>query len=157
MRHNWTETLVGAVVLLGAAGFLAYLLSVGQVVTGEGRYKVTARFGQVGSLKAGDDVRVAGVRVGQVEKISLDPKTYFAITDLALDANIVLPSDSTAKVTSDGLLGGALIAIEPGGSETNLKPGGQIENTQGAVDLFGLIGQFINKPSPAPAPATDLP
>ena len=122
MRHNWTETLVGALVLLGAAGFLAYLLS-----------------------------------VGQVEKVSLDPKTYFAITDLALDANIVLPSDSTAKVTSDGLLGGALISIEPGGSETNLKPGSQIENTQGAVDLFGLIGQFINKPTAEPAAATDLP
>lgn len=155
MRHNWSETLVGAVVLVGAGAFLAYLLTVGQVVSGQDRYTVTARFGQVGSLKAGDEVRVAGVRVGQVEKVSLDPKTYFAVTDLALDASIKLPSDSTAKVTSDGLLGGALVSIEPGGSETNLKPGGQIENTQGAVDLFGLIGQFINKPSPAPA--ADLP
>ncbi|MFZ4607018.1 MAG: outer membrane lipid asymmetry maintenance protein MlaD [Caulobacter sp.] len=156
MRENWAETIVGALVLIGAGGFLGYLMLTGDVGAQPGGYPVKARFGQVGSLKEGDDVRVAGVRVGQVSGVTLDSKTYFAATELTIDRGVSLPSDSTAKVTSDGLLGGAHISIEPGAAEDMLKAGGEIENTQGAVDLFGLIGQVI-KPAPAaaPAPATE--
>ena len=154
MRENWAETVVGAVVLIGAAVFLGYLMTVGQVGPKAGGYSVKARFGQVGALKEGDDVRVAGVRVGQVTGVTLDPKTYFAATELMIDRGVNLPSDSTAKITSDGLLGGAYISVEPGGAETMLKPGGEIQNTQGAVDLFGLNGQVI-KPQPAPTQLTE--
>ena len=146
MRDNWAETVVGAVVLIGAALFVAYLLTTGQVQPLQGGYVVKARFGQVGALREGDDVRVAGVRVGQVTTVKLDPRTYFAATELTLDKGVQLPSDSTAKITSDGLLGGAHVSVEPGGAEDMLKPGGEITNTQGAVDLFGLIGQMINSP-----------
>lgn len=148
MRDNWAETVVGALVLIGAAVFLGYLMTVGHVGPQTGGYPVKARFGQVGALKEGDDVRVAGVRVGQVTEVTLDPKTYFAATVFTIDKGIALPSDSTAKITSDGLLGGAHVSVEPGGAEDMLKPGGEIQNTQGAVDLFGLIGQVI-KPQPA--------
>jgi phospholipid/cholesterol/gamma-HCH transport system substrate-binding protein len=149
MRDNWAETVVGALVLIGAAVFLGYLMTVGHVGPQTGGYPVKARFGQVGALKEGDDVRVAGVRVGQVTGVTLDPKTYFAATVLTIDKGVRLPSDSTAKITSDGLLGGAHVSVEPGGAEDMLEPGGEISNTQGAVDLFGLIGQVI-KPQPAP-------
>lgn len=151
MRENWVETVVGAVVLIGAAVFLGYLMTVGHISPRNDGYLVKARFGQVGALKEGDDVRVAGVRVGQVTAVTLDPRTYFAAAALTIDKGVNLPSDSTAKITSDGLLGGVHVSIEPGGAEDMLKPGGEIQNTQGAVDLFGLIGQVINKPAAAPA------
>ncbi len=149
-RGNWAETGVGAVVLAAAAGFLVYALSAGAVGRHGGGYEVKARFGQVGGLAGGADVRLAGVKIGTVSRISLDPKTYLAEVDLSLDPAIKLPADSTAKITSDNLLGGSHIAIAPGGAAQDLKPGGEIQNTQGAVDLFGLIGQVI-RPQSGPA------
>lgn len=150
-KEQWAETGVGAVVIAVAAGFLAYSLTVGGKAGGHG-YQVQARFGQVGSLAPGAVVSVAGVKVGTVSSISLDPKTYLAVVKLDLDSKTPLPADSVAKITSDGLLGGQHIAIEPGGSTDNLKAGSEIENTQGAVDLFGLVGQFL-RPSTPPAGA----
>ncbi|HZC15659.1 MAG TPA: outer membrane lipid asymmetry maintenance protein MlaD [Caulobacteraceae bacterium] len=155
-REQWAETGVGAVVLAAAAGFLIYSLNT--VGSGRGHgYEVSARFGQVGGLTPGAAVSVAGVKVGTVAGIALDPKSFEAVVRLDLDPKVPLPSDSTAKITSDGLLGGAHIAIEPGGAANTLKSGAQIENTQGAVDLFGLVGQMMRSqgssgdPSSAPA------
>src|SRR3990167_3253420 len=153
MRENWAETVVGALVLIGAAVFLGYLMTVGDIGPQAGGYPVKARFGQVGALKEGDDVRVAGVRVGQVTRVALDSQTYFAAIELTIDKGVKLPSYSTAKITSDGLLGGAHVSVEPGGAADMLKPGGHSQNPQGAVDLFGLIGQVINPPPPAAHPA----
>lgn len=141
-KEQWAETGVGAVVLIAAAGFLAYSLSVGGP-SGAYGYAVKAKFGQVGALSPGGVVSVAGVKVGTVSSISLDPKTFLATVQMDLDPKVPLPSDSTAKITSDGLLGGAHIVIEPGGATDDLKAGSEIENTQGAVDLFGLVGQFL--------------
>jgi phospholipid/cholesterol/gamma-HCH transport system substrate-binding protein len=148
-RGQWAETGMGALVLVAAVGFFAYALTAGAISTNGSGYELKARFGQVGALASGADVRVAGVKVGTVTSITLDPKTYFAVTELSIDPAIKLPSDSTAKITSDGLLGGSHIAIEPGGASDNLKAGGEIQNTQGAVDLFGLIGQVIRPATPA--------
>jgi phospholipid/cholesterol/gamma-HCH transport system substrate-binding protein len=151
-REQWAETGVGAVVLIAAASFLAYSLTAGGPRQAHG-YPVEARFGQVGTLAPGADVSVAGVKVGTVTSIDLDPKTYLAIVRLDLDPKVPLPADSTAKITSDGLLGGVHIVIEPGGEPTNLKAGSQIENTQGAVDLFGLVGQMLRPQQPAASQA----
>jgi phospholipid/cholesterol/gamma-HCH transport system substrate-binding protein len=152
MREQWAETGMGVAVIAVAASFLVYSLSVGGVGRTRGAYDVTARFGEAGSLAPGAAVSVAGVKVGTVSQITLDPKTYMAVARLSLDPTVKLPSDSTAKITSDGLLGGAHVAIAPGGAPETLKPGGEIENTQGAVDLFGLIGQVIRPQPPASAP-----
>ena len=137
------ETGMGAIVLIAAAGFFAYALSAGGKGLQSSGYEVSAKFGQVGALEPGADVRVAGVKVGTVSSVQLDPKTYLAEAHLNLASSVKLPSDSTAKITSDSLLGGSHIAIEPGGASEDLKPGGEIQNTQGAVDLFSLIGQVI--------------
>lgn len=142
-RGQWAETGLGAVVLAAAGAFLIYALSAGAIHANARGYELTAKFGQVGALAPGADVRVAGVKVGTVASITLDPKSFMAVTKISLDPTVKLPSDSTAKVTSDGLLGGSHIAIEPGGAQGNMKPGDEFQNTQGAVDLFGLIGQFI--------------
>lgn len=162
-REQTAETIVGAVVIAAAAGFLAYALGVAPPGAGPGGYEVTARFGQVGGLAVGADVRVAGVKVGTVSALTLDPKSYLAVARLSLNGDVQLPADSTAKITSDGLLGGAHVAVAPGGAVENLAPGGQIENTQGSVDLFGLIGQVLRPPAPsaeggaAPAAASATP
>lgn len=155
---------MGLVVVLFAAAFLVYSLSVAGIGRRPGGYDLTAKFGEVGGLAPGAAVSVAGVKVGTVSQITLDPKTFLAITRLNLDPKVKLPSDSTAKVASDSLLGGAHVSIAPGGALDDLKPGGEIANTQGAVDLFSLIGQFI-RPQPtagaaaptAAAPATANP
>ena len=157
-KGQWAETGVGAVVIVAAAGFLAYSLTVGGAVRPHG-YEVRAKFGQVGSLAPGAVVSVAGVKIGTVYSIALDPKTYLATTTLDLDPAVPLPADSTARIASDGLMGASHVAIEPGAVTETLKPGGEIENTQGAVDVFSLISQFL-RPQPAagesaagPAPA----
>lgn len=147
MREQWAEAATGLVVIVVAAVFLVYSLTVGGVGRKAGSYDVTARFGEVGALAPGAVVSVAGVKVGTVSEIKLDPKTFLAVTQLSLDPAVKLPADSTAKITSDSLLGGAHIAIAPGGSTADLKPGSEIENTQGSVDLFGLIGQFLRPQS----------
>ncbi len=155
-QEQWAETGVGAVVLIATAAFLAYSLTAGGPRQAHG-YEVGAKFGQVGALAPGASVSVAGVKVGTVASIDLDPKTYLAIVRLDLDPKVPLPVDSTAKISSDGLLGGAHIVIEPGGSTDNLKPGGEIANTQGAVDLFGLVGQMLRPQQPAAADGAAAP
>ena len=88
---------------------------------------------------------MSGVKVGTVLSQELDPESYQAVLKLSVDPAVKLPDDSTAKITSEGILGGNFVALEVGGSETMLADGGKIENTQGSIDLFGLISQFINK------------
>ncbi len=142
--EQWAETGVGALVLAAAAGFLVYALGHASGFRGAGgAYELTARFGDVGSLTPGADVRVAGVKVGSVASIELDPKTFLARTRFMIQPQVKVPSDSTVKITSDGLLGGQHVVIAPGGAADDLKPGAEFENVQGAVDLFGLIGQVI--------------
>jgi phospholipid/cholesterol/gamma-HCH transport system substrate-binding protein len=153
MREQWAETGMGVAVIAIAASFLIYSLSVGGVGKTRGAYDVTAKFGEAGSLAPGAAVSVAGVKVGTVSQITLDPQSYLAVARLSLDPTVKLPSDSTAKITTDGLLGGAHVAIAPGAAPDVLKPGGEIENTQGAVDLFGLIGQVMRPQDARPAPA----
>src|SRR5579863_1047567 len=150
MRRHWGETAMGFVVLALAAVFLLWSLAVARAGRTGGGYQVSAKFGDVGGLQPGAKVSLAGVKVGSVSSVRVDPKTFLAVVELSLDGDVHIPSDSTAKVTSDGLLGGAHVALTPGGAEDDLKPGGEISNTQGSVDLFGLIGQFI-RPHGAPA------
>ena len=152
MGQQWAEAGVGALVLGCAGAFLAYAVGHSEMRSGLGSgYPVIARFGQVGGLAAGADVRLAGVKVGSVSNIELDQKTFLAKTTINIDANVHLPVDSTVKISSDSLLGGQHITIEPGGATADMKPGAEFENVQGAVDLFGLIGQVIRPPAAASA------
>ena len=148
-RQQWAETALGAAVLVVAFGFLGYALANADGMGAAGGYALKARFGEAGSLAPGAAVTVAGVKVGSVSAVTLDPKTFLAEATMTISPTVKLPSDSTVKITQDSLLGGQHLSVEPGGASDDLKPGATFQNTQGAVDLFGLIGSMLRPQTPA--------
>jgi phospholipid/cholesterol/gamma-HCH transport system substrate-binding protein len=107
-------------------------------------FLVTAKFDNVGDLKAGSQVTMAGVTIGRVESIRFDPRDYKAAVVLRIENQYSeIPDDSDASIQTAGLLGGKYIGIGPGGSETFLKDGGQIEFTQSAIVLESLVNKFF--------------
>jgi phospholipid/cholesterol/gamma-HCH transport system substrate-binding protein len=149
------ETIIGLVVLLVAGGFLYF--AQGQLDRGPGRdgYELNARFSAIGALARGAEVRVSGVRVGTVANVGLEPETYFAKIVMTMRGDIRIPADSTAKITSSGILGSPYVEIEVGGDDDMIEAGGEIMYTQGAVDLFDLIGEAMTGRGAGPAPAND--
>lgn len=154
MKTNLVETAVGAVVILIAAAFFTFAYTTSGVGKGSGGYRLIAEFDNADGIGIGSDVRMSGVKVGTVTSQALDPETYQAVLNLSIDRTLMLPDDSSAKVTSEGLLGSKFVALEPGGSEEKLKEGDRIAYTQGAIDIWSLISQFMfdNKESSASAP-----
>lgn len=142
MTRNLLETLLGAIVLIVAMGFLAFAYRSSQVER-NGDYELIARFDKVDGLEQGSDVRISGIRVGTVIDQSLDPETYRAEVRFTLRDDIQLPADTSAAVVSNGLLGGKYLALVPGGDIEMLEPGGEITLTQSAVNLEDLIGHMI--------------
>lgn len=143
IRDNLFEALVGVLVVLLAGWFLFFAWQ----RTGGGladTIEVKALFPAANGVSVGSDVRVAGLKIGTVAGQRLDPDSFQAELTLALDRKVHIPSDSSAAITSEGLLGGTYIALLPGGAETPLKSGDTILDTQGSVDMMGLIGSFIN-------------
>lgn len=160
MSRRLPELLTGFAVIAAAAVFLVYaLFSTGEVSTGG--YALTARFGSVGGLTVGSDVKIGGVIVGHVAEETLDPVTYAAIIRLNINNGIKVPEDSSASITSDGLLGGVYVAVSPGGSNAMLAPGAAFPVTQSAINVQDLIGKFIfsmgGSSSKSPPPAATTP
>lgn len=155
----------GLFVLLGfgALAFLTTQLPGTSLKLGnaEGGYTVTAKFDNVGDLKSGSPVTMAGVRIGRVESIRFDPNDFKAAVVLRIEEQYgQIPDDSDASIQTAGLLGGKYVGIGPGGSETFLKQGGQIEFTQSAIVLESLVNKFFANmaskgPDSAAAPVTE--
>lgn len=144
MRENVTEVVTGAIVLVIAAIFLVYAARFADGGTGRADdYVLTASFRSAEGITVGTDVRLAGVRVGTVTDMALNPATFRADTRLAIDGGIQLPEDTAVIVASEGLLGGNFIELLPGGSPFNLEPGAEIEDTQSAVDLVTLLLRYV--------------
>ncbi|MEL6363321.1 MAG: outer membrane lipid asymmetry maintenance protein MlaD [Pseudomonadota bacterium] len=142
MKHSLFETAVGALVLIVAGTFFFYGAQRSDL-SGGGGYTLSAKFGRIDGLAVGADVRLAGVKVGTVARQSLDTATYEAAVDMTINSGVPIPEDSVAKVTLDGLLGGAYVSIEPGGSDLYLEPGQSFSFTQGSVDLIGLASRAV--------------
>lgn len=142
MSRSVVETVLGAFVLIGALIFLVFSYSEGDAGNVSG-YKVSANFSGIGGLKVGDDVLVSGVKVGQVSGIELDPQQYLARVSMEIDDNIKLPDDTVALISSQSLLGGKYMALEPGGSPDYLEDGSEILYTQAPQNLEELLGKFI--------------
>ncbi|MBC6406647.1 MAG: outer membrane lipid asymmetry maintenance protein MlaD [Rhodobacteraceae bacterium] len=143
MAKEQTEILVGGVVLALAIGFAAYM---GQVTDrlggGAQSYPLTASFDSLEGVSIGTDVRLAGVKIGSVAHIDLDPQTLRAQAEFAIREGILLPEDSSAVIESEGLLGGSFVNILPGAAERNLASGEGIFYTQSAVSLVSLLLKF---------------
>jgi len=145
MNKRGIEALVGLFVLLGLAGLLFLALKAANLTnfgTHE-TYTVRAKFDNIGGLKVRAPVRSAGVTVGRVTSISLDPKSYQGVVTMDIEKGYEFPADSSAKILTSGLLGDQYVGIEAGGSEKNLAAGETIKQTQSAVVLENLIGQFL--------------
>jgi phospholipid/cholesterol/gamma-HCH transport system substrate-binding protein len=139
------ETLVGLFVLLGMAGLVFLALKAANLASFSGgdTYAVLAKFDNIGGLKVRAPVRSAGVTVGRVASITLDSKTYQGVVRLEVDTKVQFPKDSSARILTAGLLGDQYIGLEPGADEKNLAAGDVITQTQSAVVLESLIGQFL--------------
>ena len=163
MGKKSIETLVGLFVLLGMAGLVFLSLQAANLASfnSSDTYMLQARFDNVGGLKARAPVRSAGVTVGRVTSITIDAQTYQGVVTLAVDRELQFPRDTSAKILTAGLLGDQYIGLTPGADEKMLAAGETIRQTQSAIVLENLIGQFINRGaaeagsiSAAPAGAT---
>lgn len=144
MKRFSVETAVGIFLLAAFFCFAWLAVRLGDVgLFQEARYPLKARFGSVAGLKPGAIVEVAGVRVGEVTEIRLDPEYYEAIVHLAIDKGVRLQEDSIASIRSTGIIGDRYVSISPGGAPQVLPPGGEISQTESAVSIEELISKYI--------------
>ncbi|MDE0050114.1 MAG: outer membrane lipid asymmetry maintenance protein MlaD [Rhodospirillales bacterium] len=141
MSRSLVETLLGAVVLAVAIGFLVFAYNKSGVATAGG-YEVSAAFNRVDGISNGSDVRIGGIKIGTVVERTLDTEDFRAVLRMSIDETVELPTDSSAAVMSDGLLGGKFVDLQPGAEETLIKDGGRIAFTQSSLLLEELIGKF---------------
>ncbi len=155
MGKKSIEALVGFFVLLGMAGLVFLAMKAANLgsVGGGDTYRVQARFDNIGGLKVRAPVRSAGVTVGRVTEISLDGKTFQGVVSMEIDRAFQFPKDSAAKILTSGLLGDQYVGMEPGGDDQNLAPGDTVAQTQSAVVLENLIGQFLTSKADSAATA----
>lgn len=146
LQSKTVETIVGVFVALGLAALLMLSMQVsnlGQFTEGDG-YTITARFQNIGGLKVRSPVKLAGVLVGRVARIYIDPVSYQAVVEMNIFPEFnKIPEDTTAEIFTAGLLGEQYISLGPGGSNTFLEGGDQITITSDAVVLEQVIGQFL--------------
>jgi phospholipid/cholesterol/gamma-HCH transport system substrate-binding protein len=159
MGKKSIEILVGFFVLLGMLGLVFLALKAANLgsVGGGDTYTLKANFDNIGGLKVRAPVRTAGVTVGRVTDIELDGKTYQGVVTMEVARGYQFPKDSAAKILTAGLLGDQYIGLEPGGDDATLSAGETVAQTQSAVVLENLIGQFLSnkaeEPGAAAAPA----
>jgi phospholipid/cholesterol/gamma-HCH transport system substrate-binding protein len=142
MKRSVIETVLGAVVLFIAGFFLVFSYQTSNVGSVDG-YDVTADFSGIGGLRPGDEVQISGVKIGTIKQVDLDSDTYLARVTMSIDPKVMLPEDTAALISSESLLGGRYMSLEPGASDEMLDAGGHIQYTQAPQNLEQLLGQFI--------------
>lgn len=142
-QQSKLEFIVGLFVLLGliAVAYLTIKIGSGSLFGGP-TYKLEARFTNVSGLNAGSSIVVAGVTVGKVDAIRVDPEDFSAIVEFVIDAGIKLSTDSMASIKTSGLIGDKYILLAPGADDTYLQPGERITMTESTVDIESLIGKI---------------
>ena len=142
MRQNTLETLLGAVIIIGAFIF-AYTLYNSADLTPAGGIELQAEFSDVSGLSVGDDVFLAGIKIGQVSSYEIDKMTYLARLTFRVQPDMYLPSDTSARIVAKSLLGGYVLELSPGANEDMLKDGDVIYDTVDPVSLTDLLGKFV--------------
>ena len=141
MHNDTVETLIGALVIGIAVlfGIFAYRSAGG---TGYSGYELTAKLSKVDGIAVGTDVKLSGIKIGVVSDLTLDP-SYLVTVHMSIRKDVEIPEDSSLVVTSSGLLSSNYLSIAPGGSDKMLPAGGLIRNTQGSIDMMGLLSRFV--------------
>jgi phospholipid/cholesterol/gamma-HCH transport system substrate-binding protein len=142
MANNAAEAVIGAVVIAAAVGFAVYAGRSSDIRFGRESYVLTASFRSADGISVGSEVRLAGIGIGTVTDLALDPQSYQARAVLSVDEALQIPEDSDVKIATEGLLGGSYVEITPGASDFMLASGDEIVNTQGAVNLLNLLMRF---------------
>lgn len=143
MKQNAIETIVGFIVILIAAVFFVFAYKTSNMSKTSDGYNVFANFQNIDGITKGSDVKLAGIKIGYVDTLSLEDDTYYAVVKLNIDNAVEIPKDSRAIVSTNGILGGKYIRINPGGSEKNIDHGGKIKFTQSALNIEDLIGKLM--------------
>lgn len=144
MKRLNIETAVGVFLVMGFLCFAYLSVKLGEVnLFGNNTYLVKARFLSVSGLKEESVVEIAGVKVGKVSSIILDPEDYVAVVHLSINRNVKIQKDSIASIRTSGIIGDKFVDISPGGDEDYIKPGGEITETESAINLEELIGKYI--------------
>ncbi len=143
MKKTSIETSVGVFVLLGliCVGYLTIKLGKMELV-GDNNYPIYAKFQSVSGLKKGSHVEMAGVRIGTIDSITLD-KENKAVVKMKIEKGLSLTDDAIASVKTAGIIGDKYIKISPGGSDTLLKPGETITETESALDIEELVSKYV--------------
>lgn len=144
MSESPGEIIAGGATLAVAVGFLVYAAQGSGMSAGPDNYDLTASFRSVEGISLGTDVRMAGIKVGSVSALDLNPETFRADITVSLNSSLAVPEDSSIAISSEGLLGGNFVELVPGGSPFNLEPGDEIADTQGALSLLGLLAKFVS-------------
>ncbi len=140
MAYRVWEMALGAAVMIVAAVFVVFALrSTGTVLSDAQGYALHANFRSAEGVRPGTEVRLAGVKIGTVTALTLDPASFRAQLSVSVQPGLELPADSSIQVASEGLLGGTFIEILPGGALENLAPGDTFQDTQSAVSLITLL------------------
>lgn len=144
MKKMNLEMIVGLFLLAGFASFSYLAIKMGDIkMFNNETYDVTARFTSISGLKQGSVVELAGVNVGKVSRIELDPADYEAIVHLDVDKSVKLQDDAIASVRTAGIIGDKYIKLTPGGSDTLLGSGDEIEETESSISLEELVSKYI--------------
>jgi phospholipid/cholesterol/gamma-HCH transport system substrate-binding protein len=142
MANSVAEAIIGAVVLVAAAGFAVYAGQTSGRGFNRSEMPLTAKFRDANGISVGTDVRVAGIKVGSITGLTLDNTSYQAQVTFTVPTDLDVPDDSDVKIASEGLLGGSFLSVTPGASDTMLVAGDEITNTQGSIDLLNLLMRF---------------
>jgi len=142
MGRSLVETVMGAVVLVVALGFVIFAYEMAQMKTIDG-YQVKTAFAKVGGLNKGAEVRISGIKVGNVAELTLDPETYDAVAILSIRPDVKLPMDTVASIASAGMLGDKYVRLEPGNSKEMIEAGAAIAKTKDYRSLEDQVGDII--------------
>ena len=139
MSEKNLEIITGTIVLIVAAGFLVFIIKIGGFSADNENYNLNTSFRSAEGIDTGTEVRMAGVKIGTVKSLSLNAETLQADVKLKIEKSILIPNDSSAVISSEGLLGGSFLEIVPGGSFDNYAAGEVIEDTQSSISLINLL------------------
>lgn len=144
MSENTTESLIGALVLAVAGGFFYFMMQVTGISATSGYYELTASFRSAQGVNVGTEVRMAGVKVGTITDLTLNPQTYRADARFTVLNGLALSTDTQILISTESLLGGTYVEIVPGGAPDDLADGDEIEDTQGAISVVTLLLKFVS-------------